>query len=181
MPTATLGFRRLLDGAGGGYTFHEIVSGRSEHTSARPRQKVASARPPLYPRTMDKLCAECRRPARRLRRDRCDACYMRLYRNGEVPEGAACAACGERRRVVLTLVQLADRDEVVCGNCALLAERTRPRPASVDDVRRLSSRERRVIADRRVAARPVVSERRQGPRRASERRFEAPALDPSID
>jgi hypothetical protein len=99
----------------------------------------------------DKLCGECRRPARRLRKDRCDACYMRLYRNGELPDGAACAACGERRRVFLTGAELG----VLCGNCALVAERTRPRVESIDDLR--------LLADRLVRV-PYV-----------------PALDPSID
>ena len=130
---------------------------------------------------MTKLCAECRRPARRLRRDRCDACYMRLYRNGEVPEGAACVGCGERRRVVLTLVEVGGRDEVLCGNCALLAERTRPRPLSVEEVRRLRARERRVVADRRVGRSSFQPDRRRGPRRESERLYAPPALDPSID
>ena len=130
---------------------------------------------------MDKVCVECRRAARRLRQDRCDACYMRLYRNGEVPDGAACACCGERRRLVLTIGEVGLEEPVLCGNCALVADRTRPRVETLDELRRLAARERRVLDDRRVSSMPVYPDRRLGPRRAGERLPASPSLDPSID
>jgi len=46
---------------------------------------------------MEKFCNECREPAARVRKGRCDACYMRLYRRGAPVRGDRCAACGERR------------------------------------------------------------------------------------
>ena len=91
-----------------------------------------------------KTCLECGQSAARLRRDRCDACYMRLYRGGgEVPVGSACGGCDERRRELLCFEAVAGADVVVCGNCALLLRRTRPRLATVADLRRRQTRERR--------------------------------------
>jgi hypothetical protein len=104
---------------------------------------------------MDVICAECGRAAARLRKDRCDACYMRLYRNGEIPGGAECRTCGERRRQVLTLAAVGEEKLVLCGNCALVLGRARPR---VDTVEKLAAR---VARERRRAAVPVPNERRR--------------------
>jgi hypothetical protein len=90
-----------------------------------------------------KLCSECGKEAARLRRDRCDACYMRLYRGGDVPAGAVCAGCGERRRELLCMETLGSEDQVVCGNCALVLRRARPRLGSIAELRRRRTRERR--------------------------------------
>jgi hypothetical protein len=103
----------------------------------------------------DVICAECGRAAARLRKDRCDACYMRLYRNGEIPTGADCRTCGERRRQVLTIAAVGDDKVVLCGNCALILGRARPR---VDTVAKLAAR---VARERRRAAVPVGVERRR--------------------
>jgi hypothetical protein len=80
---------------------------------------------------MEKTCSECRQPASRLRKGRCDACYMRQYRHGAPEPGDRCAACGERRRLSLDLTPLG----VLCGNCSLVVARTRPRIGSVDELR----------------------------------------------
>jgi hypothetical protein len=104
---------------------------------------------------------------------------MRVYRNGEVPAGMPCLVCGERRRLFLQMVTLAEQPMVMCGNCALVAQRARPRVMAVEQLRRLASRERRVLPDRRVGGRPYPPERRRGRRRGSER--VTPVLDLSTD
>src|SRR5688572_2348387 len=83
------------------------------------------------------LCSDCHRPASRVRKGRCNACYMRLYRRGEIPDGAACAACAERRKAVLVHTTVG----VLCGNCAVVLDRARA--AGLDELRRLMIRERR--------------------------------------
>lgn len=88
-------------------------------------------------------CSECGKEAARLRRDRCDACYMRLYRGGDVPAGAVCGGCGERRRELLCLEPLGSEHAVVCGNCALVLRRARPRLTSLGELARRRTRERR--------------------------------------
>lgn len=130
----------------------------------------------------EKLCAECRTPARRLRKGRCDACYMRLYRNGEPTTGASCAACGERRRPVLAMAEVGGDAVVLCGNCSLVLVRARPRVDSLDElvsrrglVQRVTPERRRLIArdpDRRDAEQPVAAYRRTAP---------PPDFDPSVD
>lgn len=131
----------------------------------------------------EKTCGECGSPARRLRKQRCDACYMRLYRNGTIPDGAACGACGERRRVVLVRVTIHEVESIACGNCALILERTRPRITSIQELVRLAARERRLLPDRRRGVPlDVPGDRRMGSRREGD---PTPAprttLDPSID
>jgi hypothetical protein len=118
------------------------------------------------------ICTECGRSAARLRKDRCDACYMRLYRGGEIPEGACCAACGERRREVLVRAELGPAEEIVCGNCAVLLRRVRPRLLTIADLRARALRERR-RSDRRDFGAPM--------RRATDALPSPPPLDPSID
>ena len=117
-------------------------------------------------------CSECGRAAPRLRRDRCSACYMRLYRNGEVPDGASCAACGERRRGLLTQVKLHE-PAIVCGNCSLILSKTRPPIGTVTELRLRVVRERRSGDDRRSAWR--------GGRRGADRIVPRPAFDPTVD
>jgi hypothetical protein len=115
-------------------------------------------------------CIECGRASTRLRKDRCNACYMRLYRNGELAGDACCAACGERRKHVLTN---SDLGEVLCGNCALVLQRARPRPASLAELVRRVSRERRRT--------PAPLQPTSPSRRLSDRIHPPPVLDPSID
>jgi hypothetical protein len=98
---------------------------------------------------------------------------MRLYRNGEIAEGASCAACGERRKDLLTSVRVQDT-VVLCGNCSLVFHRARPAPGTVDELRRRVSRERRGGPERRA--------RFRGGRRAADRPAVArPSFDPSVD
>jgi len=111
-------------------------------------------------------CTTCGRAATRLRRERCDACYMRLYRNGELPRAAVCIGCGERRQSVLSKASLG----VLCGNCSHLAK-TRPAVRNLADLRRRAARERRTgAADRRALP-------RGGRRRADHFAPFDPALD----
>jgi hypothetical protein len=125
-------------------------------------------------------CTECGRPSLRLRKDRCNACYMRLYRNGEVAAGARCAACGERRRQVLQHVRLGGDRPVLCGNCALVLSRARPRPPSLADLAHRVARERRRLADRRRPTAAALVEARRG-RRFADRLPSPPPLDPAVD
>ena len=113
---------------------------------------------------MEKRCGECREPVARLRKGRCDACYMRVYRRGEPAAGARCAACGERRRPLLDLAKIGGVAEVLCGNCALVLSRSRPHIASVDELRRRLAADR--VPERRAARMP---------------RPRMPSFDPSLD
>src|SRR5688500_18040219 len=117
-------------------------------------------------------CSECGRGASRLRKERCNACYMRLYRNGEIPVGASCACCAERRRQFLVHAELAGGEICLCGNCSLVLARTRLRAESLDELKLRVARERR---------RAVVAVGGGTARRRADRIFAAPALDPSID
>ncbi|HKA88087.1 MAG TPA: hypothetical protein VKE22_10490 [Haliangiales bacterium] len=118
------------------------------------------------------VCTECRGAATRLRRGRCNACYMRLYRNGEIADGASCAACGERRKDLLTSVRVQDT-VILCGNCSLVLHRARPVPGTVDELRRRVARERRGGPERRTSFR--------GGRRAGDRAPAVPSFDPTVD
>src|SRR5262245_42806965 len=117
-------------------------------------------------------CIECGRSAPRLRRERCSACYMRLYRNGEVPDGASCAGCGERRRGLLTRVTLGEA-AIGCGNCSLCVDKTRPPIATLAELRARVARERRSGLDRRAVWR--------GGRRGADQVGPVPVFDPTVD
>ena len=79
---------------------------------------------------MAKTCLDCGAPADRLRKHRCDACYMRIYRNGEVSPGSRCAACGEDHAGVLLNSDVAGTPVVLCGNCWVVKARARPQSLS---------------------------------------------------
>jgi hypothetical protein len=119
---------------------------------------------------MEKTCNECGLLAGRLRKGRCDACYMRHYRTPEVAGGAVCASCAERRRPVLEVVRLGEDAVTLCGNCALVLSRARPRPASVAALR--ARLERRDLPERRGGRLPR-------PRATVAPRM--PTFDPSVD
>jgi hypothetical protein len=114
---------------------------------------------------MERTCSECRQPAARLRKGRCDACYMRQYRRGAPEPGDRCAACGERRLRVLEPARLGEASIVLCGNCALVLERTRPRVGTIPELAA------RVIGHR-------VPERRGRPAPTT---VHVPSFDPSVD
>jgi hypothetical protein len=103
-----------------------------------------------------------------LRRGLCRACYLRAWRGTELPSAAACGLCSEKRRVVLRWTKLGAGKLVTCQNCGFIADRMRPRPRTLDDLkeqlareRRLQSRRRNFVVDpldpveRRLAARRV--------------------------
>jgi hypothetical protein len=117
---------------------------------------------------MDRTCGECGAGAARLRKGRCDACYMRQYRRPAVEAGARCAGCGERRRPLLDSLRLGAETAVLCGNCALVLTRARPRVETVADLR-----------DRLAPAH--VPERRTGRRARPALAPVVPSFDPSID
>jgi hypothetical protein len=50
----------------------------------------------------------------------------------------------------------------MCGNCSLVARRMRSRLLSVENLRRIVARDRRVLPDRRITTRPHPPERRGG-------------------
>jgi hypothetical protein len=122
-----------------------------------------------------KRCSECSREAPRLRKERCDACYMRLYRGGDVPVGSVCAGCDERRRELLCQEDVHGKPEIVCGNCALLLRRARPRLASVSELRG------KRVRDRRRGGGAAAGERRRSSDRAAAVGSARPAFDVSVD
>ncbi len=118
-------------------------------------------------------CRTCHRApdASGLRRGLCRACYLRAWRGTELPDGARCELCTERRRMVLRWTKIGTARIVTCQNCGFIADRARPRPRTVDELKEFIARERR-RRDRRLnyvidGADP--SERRLRPRRARRR------------
>ena len=85
--------------------------------------------------TVTKTCTECGNAATRLRKQRCNACYMRQYRNDEVPDGDRCAGCGEAEFDFLARSRLGNEPTTLCGNCLLVVRRTRPLIQGVDTLR----------------------------------------------
>jgi len=129
------------------------------------------------------MCQTCHRVPQRvgvrgasdgsgLRRGMCRACYLRAWRGTELPVGAACATCPERRRMVLRWTRLGTDKVITCQNCGFIADRTRPRPRTVDELKERLERERRRARDRRrnyVIEPSDPAERRVAPRRARRR------------
>jgi hypothetical protein len=106
-----------------------------------------------------------------LRRGLCRACYLRAWRGTELPESASCVLCPEQRRVVLRWTRIGGSKVVTCQNCGFLADRARPKPRSVDELKERLARERR-LADRRrnYVIDPLdPAERRVRPRRVRRR------------
>jgi hypothetical protein len=123
---------------------------------------------------MDAQCVTCRRrpDAAGLRRGMCRACYLRAWRGTALPDGASCAFCPERRRMVLRWTRVGDDRVVTCQNCGFIADRLRPRPDGLDQLSRMLERERRRVRDRRrnyVIDSADPGERRVTPRRARRR------------
>jgi len=98
-------------------------------------------------------CVVCRKPADAcgvgLRRGMCRACYLRQWRGTALPQAAACVVCQERRRIVLRWTKVAAERVVTCQNCGFVADKARPRPRTLDELRLLLSRERRQERERR--------------------------------
>ncbi len=103
-------------------------------------------------------CQVCRKSAASLgaglRRGMCRACYLRHWRGTALPESAACIGCKERRRLVLRWTRLGtvkgdDGRVVTCQNCGFIADKARPKPRTVQELRHLLTRERRLARERR--------------------------------
>jgi NMD protein affecting ribosome stability and mRNA decay len=122
-------------------------------------------------------CRTCRRApddGQGLRRGLCRACYLRAWRGAELPDGAACVTCRERRRMVLRWTRLGTSAKkiITCQNCGFIADRMRPRPLTVDELEDRLARERRRARDRRsnyVIDPRDPAERRLEPRRVRRR------------
>jgi hypothetical protein len=123
------------------------------------------------PSSRAKRCRTCRAPAQSLRRGLCRACYLRAWRGTELPSGARCATCSERRRMVLRWTRVGPERVVTCQNCGFIADRARPRPASLDALEALLRRERRARDRRRnYVIEPLdPAERRHAARRVRRR------------
>jgi hypothetical protein len=106
-----------------------------------------------------------------LRRGLCRACYLRAWRGTELPAGAACALCPEKRRVVLRWTRVGSAKLVTCQNCGFITDRLRPRPRTLDDLKERLARERRLQSRRRdFVIEPLdPSERRVAARRVRRR------------
>jgi hypothetical protein len=118
-------------------------------------------------------CVVCRKPADTcgvgLRRGMCRACYLRHWRGTALPDGAACISCRERRRIVLRWTKVGGERVVTCQNCGFVADKARPRPATLDELELLLRRERRATRERRrnyVIDTSDPAERRRALRRA---------------
>src|SRR5258707_1062538 len=98
-------------------------------------------------------CVVCRKSADScgvsLRRGMCRACYLRQWRGTALPDAAACVTCHERRRIVLRWTKVGGTRAVTCQNCGFVADKARPRPRSLDELRELLKRERRLLRERR--------------------------------
>ena len=116
-------------------------------------------------------CERCKQVPRgcALRRGMCRACYLRAWRGTELPADASCCACSEQRRVVLRWTQLGGERLVTCQNCGFLADKTRPRVATREELilrlereRRRNDRRRNYVvepedpAERRALSRRIV-------------------------
>lgn len=119
------------------------------------------------------VCERCKQVPRgcALRRGMCRACYLRAWRGTELPADARCCACDEQRRVVLRWTQLGDERLVTCQNCGFLADKTRPRVTTREELVARLERERRRNDRRRNYIVDVEdpSERRTSARRTYRR------------
>ena len=121
-------------------------------------------------------CVVCRKTADSLgvglRRGMCRACYLRHWRGTSLPEAASCVICHERRRIVLRWTKMGATRAITCQNCGFVADKARPRPRSLDELRRLLERERRATRERRrnyIVEPSDPKERRTTLRRGSRR------------
>jgi hypothetical protein len=116
-------------------------------------------------------CDVCGAAVSELRRGRCWGCYLRWAEARPVGRGAACAACGEKRRAQLKLVELKGRSLPFCHGCAAQTMRLPELPSTVEELRHALRRDRR-DADRRdhkLDHRIFPRERRVGERRGTVR------------
>jgi hypothetical protein len=122
-------------------------------------------------------CEVCRAKVAELRRGRCWGCYSRWVDARPVGIGARCTTCTEKRRRVLSTVELFGSWRPLCFNCAGQVLHLDPMPPTLEALKEAVSRERRKL-DRRLGkpdTRVFRYERRVGERRAD--RTEYAAID----
>jgi hypothetical protein len=119
----------------------------------RGRRAAANVEVMPAPTSNETRCAVCRKLPEAcsvgLRRGMCRACYLRQWRGTALPEGAACAVCHERRRIVLRWTKIGGTRAVTCQNCGFIADKARPRARSLEELGELLRRERRLARERR--------------------------------
>lgn len=122
-------------------------------------------------------CEVCNATVNELRRGRCWGCYARWVDARPVGIGARCVTCSEKRRRVLKTVELHGSWLAMCFNCSGQLLHLDPLPATLAELKKIVSRERRA-SDRRIGkpdTRVFQYERRVGERRSS--REEYPTVD----
>ena len=84
--------------------------------------------------------------------------------------GASCAACADRRRSHLKLVELGERWITLCHNCSAEVSHLDPGPRSIEALRERLTRDRRqrVRRNRAIDHSDYCDERRQTERRHAE-------------
>ena len=97
-------------------------------------------------------CGVCGAAVTELRRGRCWGCYTRWAESRPVGRGACCTVCLEKRRLMLKLVEVKGRSLPFCHGCAALMLRLHDIPDTIESLRLVLSRERRV-GERRAPAR----------------------------
>jgi hypothetical protein len=122
-------------------------------------------------------CEVCGGTVSELRRGRCWGCYARWVDARPVGLHARCITCTEKRRRVLKMVEVHGGWHPMCFNCSGQLLHLDPLPATMQELKKLVSRERRA-SDRRIGkpdTRVFQYERRVGERRSS--RDEYPIVD----
>ena len=143
----------------------EAVSRETLKAVKTARETVSREAFPVKKRK--RVCSACSKEVTQLRRGLCSACYQRQLRGSPAVNGS-CAVCGLEDGRVLRAVKLGDSTVVGCHNHAWLAERTRPRPETLEEWRVLCNPpgdRRGTQADRREGKRRRKAERRKGQRR----------------
>jgi hypothetical protein len=116
-------------------------------------------------------CGTCGAQVIELRRGRCWGCYTRWVESRPVGRGASCTVCFEKRRDQLKLIELHGRTMPMCHGCSARVLRMDIVPESLDELRVVLRRDRR-LADKRsgkVDHRIFPRERRVGERRSPPR------------
>jgi hypothetical protein len=117
-------------------------------------------------------CGTCGAQVTELRRGRCWGCYSRWVEARPVGRGATCTVCFEKRRDQLKLVELHGRSVPLCHGCSARVMRMDEIPETVEGMRNLLRRDRR-LADKRTGTkidhRIFPRERRVGERRSPPR------------
>jgi hypothetical protein len=126
-------------------------------------------------------CGTCGAQVIELRRGRCWGCYTRWMESRPVGRGASCTVCFEKRRDQLKLVEIHGRSLPLCHGCSARVLRLDDVPATIDAIRAVLRRDRR-LADKRAGVkvdhRIFPRERRVGERRGPDRGDDA-AVDPN--